>query len=147
MLIQLDSNVASPNGEMGDIIRGAIAPVFLLSGIGTFMLVLTQRLARVIDRIRSLSELPRTPAGSVATQLANLEQRRRAILQGIRSLTLSAHAVCAVVVFLFVDYFTVLPLHRVVAVLFIAAMLMFSAALLSLLREVSLVARGTPEDS
>ena len=40
-------------GEMGDIIRAAVAPVFLLSGIGAFVLVLTQRLARVMDRLHA----------------------------------------------------------------------------------------------
>ena len=39
--------------EMGDIIRAAVAPVFLLSGIGAFVLVLTQRLARVMDRLHA----------------------------------------------------------------------------------------------
>jgi Co/Zn/Cd efflux system component len=54
--------------------------------------------------------------------------------------------VCGVVVALFLDYFTDLPLDPVVAVLFIAAMLLLSSALYCLLREVTLINRGTPED-
>jgi hypothetical protein len=147
MLLQFGPSVVAPNSEMGDIIRGAIAPVFLLSGIGTFMLVFTQRLARVIDRVRALEEASGAIGGNSKVQLVNLEKRRHCILQGIRRLTLSAHAVSAVVVMLFLDYFTSLPLDKVVAVLFMASMLLFSAALLCLLQEVSLVVHGTPEDS
>ena len=43
-------------GEIGHIIQLAIAPVFLLTGVGTNMLVLTNRLARIIDRTRLLEE-------------------------------------------------------------------------------------------
>ena len=50
--------------EMGDIIRAAVAPVFLLSGIGAFVLVLTQRLARVMDRLHADGhDAVRDPAG------------------------------------------------------------------------------------
>ena len=42
--------------EIGHIIQLAIAPVFLLTGVGTNMLVLTNRLARIIDRSRYLEE-------------------------------------------------------------------------------------------
>ena len=43
-------------GEIGHIIQLSIAPVFLLTGVGTNMLVLTNRLARIIDRTRALEE-------------------------------------------------------------------------------------------
>ena len=43
-------------GEIGHIIQLATAPVFLLTGVGTNMLVLTNRLARIIDRTRVLEE-------------------------------------------------------------------------------------------
>jgi len=43
-------------GEVGHIIQLAIAPVFLLTGVGTNLLVLTNRLARIIDRSRMLEE-------------------------------------------------------------------------------------------
>ena len=35
-------------GDIGHIIQLAIAPVFLLSGVGTNLIVLTNRLARII---------------------------------------------------------------------------------------------------
>jgi Co/Zn/Cd efflux system component len=52
-----------------------------------------------------------------------------------------------ILVALFLDYFTDLPLDAPVAALFIAAMVLLSAALYCLLREVSLINQGAPEDS
>jgi hypothetical protein len=37
-------------GDIGHVIQLAIAPVFLLTGVGTMLMVLTNRLARIIDR-------------------------------------------------------------------------------------------------
>ena len=135
--------VETPKEEMADIIRAAVAPVFLLSGIGAFVLVLTQRLARIMDRLRA--------QGSDGVRDANgravLERRGKYIVTGLRLLTLCAHMVSGVVVALFLDYFTDLPLDPLVAVLFIASMVLLSAALYCLLREVGLINRGVPEDS
>lgn len=128
---------------MADIIRAAVAPVFLLSGIGAFVLVLTQRLARVMDRLHADGhDAVRDPGGRKV-----LQRRARYIITGLRQLTLCAHMVCGVVVALFLDYFTTWPLDPLVAVLFIAAMLLLSTALYCLLREVSLLNQGALDDS
>ena len=129
--------------EMGDIIRAAVAPVFLLSGIGAFVLVMTQRLVRVMDRLHADGH----DAVRDAQGRAVLQRRAKFIITGLRLLTLCAHMVCGVVVALFLDYFTDLPLDPLVAVLFIAAMLLLSSALYCLLREVGLINQGAPEDS
>lgn len=129
--------------EMGDIIRAAVAPVFLLSGIGAFVLVLTQRLVRVMDRLHADGH----DAVRDAEGRSVLQRRARYIITGLRLLTLCAHMVCGVVVALFLDYFTNLPLDSLVAVLFIAAMILLSASLYCLLREVGLINHGAPEDS
>ena len=42
--------------DIGKIIQLSIAPVFLLSGVGTHLIVLTNRLGRIIDRSRRLEE-------------------------------------------------------------------------------------------
>ena len=41
--------------EIAHVIQLSIAPVFLLTGVGTLLNVLSGRLARVIDRARFLS--------------------------------------------------------------------------------------------
>ena len=40
--------------KLAEIIQLAVAPVFLLAGLGAFLNVCAGRLARIIDRIRSL---------------------------------------------------------------------------------------------
>jgi len=135
--------VESSQEEIADIIRAAVAPVFLLSGIGAFVLVLTQRLARVMDRLRAQG----TDGVTGDERRAVLHRRGQYIVTGLRLLTLCAHMVCAVIVALFLDYFTDLPLDPLVAVLFIAAMLLLSASLYCLLREVSLINQGPSDDS
>jgi hypothetical protein len=56
---------------LNDIAHGiqlAVAPVFLLSGVGVILTVLTNRLARIVDRARSLEgTLP--PAGDTADEV------------------------------------------------------------------------------
>ena len=42
--------------DIGHVIQLAIAPVFLLTGVCTMLMVLTNRLARIIDRIRVLED-------------------------------------------------------------------------------------------
>jgi len=50
--MQPDSQVVA----VGHVIQLAVAPVFLLTGVGGLLAVLTNRLARIIDRARFLEE-------------------------------------------------------------------------------------------
>src|SRR3954451_8877048 len=48
---------AAPNlsvDVVGEIVRNAVAPVFLLSGIGAFLNVCASRLSRIVDRSRAV---------------------------------------------------------------------------------------------
>src|SRR5258705_5728013 len=69
------------------VIQLAVAPVFLLSGVGVTLTVLTNRLARIIDRARSLeSSLPSTAepaAASMREELRVLSRRARPVHPGI----------------------------------------------------------------
>jgi hypothetical protein len=46
--------------DIGHMIQLAIAPVFLLTGVATKLTVLTNRLARIIDRSRTACRSART---------------------------------------------------------------------------------------
>ena len=63
-------DAVSPLVDIGHVIQLAVAPVFLLSGIGIILTVLTNRLARVVDRARRLEEAARGSTGDL------LEERR-----------------------------------------------------------------------
>ncbi|HTQ31341.1 MAG TPA: DUF2721 domain-containing protein, partial [Opitutaceae bacterium] len=45
------------------VIQLAITPVILVSGVGGLMIALTNRMARIVDRTRTLAGLTRNAAG------------------------------------------------------------------------------------
>lgn len=121
------------------VIQLSVAPVFLLSGIGAMLAVMTNRLARVIDRARALEA--RQTANAVETedvhaQLATLSRRAKLVSRSITLCTMTALLVCAVIAILFLGAFLGFDASVPVALLFIAAMLAFFLGLLSFLREI-----------
>jgi hypothetical protein len=118
----------------------AVAPVFLLSGIGAMLAVMTSRLGRIIDRARDLEErlVDASPEflSSLQTDLRMLSQRAKLIYLAIALCTTTALLVCTVVAFLFVSAFLQFDASVIVALLFIAAMSTFVLGLLWFLREI-----------
>ncbi len=121
-------------------IQLAVAPVFLLSGVGAILAVLTNRLARVIDRSRALdTQLATSPPQATAgirAQLEALSRRAQLISRAITLCTITALLVCAVIATLFVGAFASFDASVPVALLFVAAMVALFAGLLSFLREI-----------
>lgn len=127
--------------SIAEVIRLAVAPVFLLSGVGIMLTVLTNRLARAVDRARILegrsAQVPNEPVDSdVQRQLRALAKRARLLSVAITLLTVCALLVSMVVVMLFMAAFFDFGVVRTIAVLFIAAMIAFVVALLYFLREI-----------
>lgn len=126
------------------VIQFSVAPVFLLTGIGALLGVMTNRLARIVDRARSLETQVAGPAdeatGPLRDELRTLARRARLINRAITLGVLSALLICAVIVGLFVTaYYEWAPnLTRVVAAIFAFALLSLIGGLLSFLREVYL---------
>jgi hypothetical protein len=120
----------------------AVAPVFLLTGIGAILAVMTNRLGRVIDRARVLEEkLEEASPESLATlrtDLAVLSRRAKLNGRAITLCTTTALLVCTVVAVLFLSAFLGFDASILVALLFIAAMLCFFLGLLCFLREIYL---------
>ena len=121
-------------------IQLAVAPVFLLSGIGAMLAVMTSRLGRIIDRARYLEEqlVDVSPEfiSTLQIDLKLLSQRAKLIYSAIALCTTTALLVCAVIAFLFVSAFLQFDASVVVALLFIAAMSTFVLGLLWFLREI-----------
>lgn len=117
----------------------SIAPVFLLSAVGVILGVLTNRLARIVDRARALDPVsPSADEAAVLEELQILEQRKRLILQGVNMCTYSAVLIASVIAALFVGAFVDVDLTAAVAWAFVAAMLTLIFGLLNFLREVRL---------
>jgi hypothetical protein len=127
------------------VIQLAVAPVFLLTGVGTVLNVMTSRLSRIIDRFRVLESItpkagdPRfSPevAGSHQDEMKILAQRERVIYWAISLSTICALLICVVIATLFVGSVMGVQLTSAIAFLFIVAMLALIGGLLSLLREI-----------
>ncbi len=124
------------------VIQLAVAPVFLLTGVGAILSVLVNRLGRVVDRFRALERgLPEAGTDALATaqtEMSILEHRARMIHWAIGFCTGCALLVCIVIATLFVGAITAAEMPGTIATLFITAMLLLVAGLLCFLREIAL---------
>lgn len=130
---------------IAEVIQLAVAPVFLLAGIGAILSVLSLRLGRVTDRARLLeARIPNLSEIDVVQPRAEARlcwRRIRLLYWAVRLAVASALLICLVVISLFVGDLIGTELARVIAILFISAMSLTSAALLCLLVEVSISTR------
>ncbi|HEX8012529.1 MAG TPA: DUF2721 domain-containing protein [Casimicrobiaceae bacterium] len=124
------------------VIQLAVAPVFLLTAIGTLITALNNRLGRAVDRRRvvqeRLQQASQEAAAQARTELARLAQRSRLIYFSILAAVTAALLVCLVVASAFVGALLTLELSRLVAVLFILAMCALIISLALFLREIFL---------
>ena len=121
-------------------IQLAIAPAFLLTGIGATLAVMAHRLARVVDRFRVLRYSAEGLQPRGLAEMHMLLRRSRWVNWAISLSTLSALFVCIVIAALFTGSELQMDPSRVVAMLFIVAMLALIAGLLCFLREIHLSA-------
>ncbi len=125
--------------DMARTIQLAIAPVFLLAGIGAFLNVIASRLARVVDRSRFLEDLHGDARGAerirYVEELRTLEKRMNLASRSIYFGTASGLAVCLLVVVLFVGELIDFNLGDAIAVLFVVAIALLAAAMILFLRE------------
>jgi hypothetical protein len=127
--------------DIAHAIQLAVAPVFLLSGVGVLLGVLTNRLARIVDRARTaearLAGADAEAEGArLRDQLSALARRARLINASITLITIAALFVSLVVALLFTSTLVAINLAVYVAVLFVAAMITLIVALLAFLLEV-----------
>ncbi len=126
--------------DVAHAIQLAVAPVFLFSGIGVFLGVLTNRLARIVDRARRVGESLREASSNspedAQAALAAAARRSRLINVSITLSTIAALLVALVVALLFASTFVPINLAGWVAVIFVLAMVALVGALLSFLFEV-----------
>ncbi|HEX5337842.1 MAG TPA: DUF2721 domain-containing protein [Gallionella sp.] len=119
-------------------IQQAVAPVFLLTGVGAILNVLSGRLARVIDRFRVLDNMATSERAAHATEKETLIRRSRWIRRAITLCTTCALLVSIVIAALFIGSELGKDPSATIAVFFIAAMLALTAGLLCFLHEIAL---------
>jgi hypothetical protein len=130
--------------DIAHLIQSALAPVFLLTGVGTTLNVLTGRLSRAIDRARHLEEkLTHHPADAqqIHADLAVLARRTRYIHTAIAMCGCSAVLIALVVITLFANAFFGSGFAGTIAWLFVGAMVFITAAYIAFLIEVRMATR------
>lgn len=127
------------------VIQLAIAPVFLLSGIGAMLAVLTNRLSRIVDRARRLeagmSQMAADAAARAHGELHALSRRARLVNAAITLCTITALIVASVIALLFLGAFLGRNVGMAIAWLFVTGMVSFVAGLLCFLREIFMATR------
>jgi hypothetical protein len=135
----------SPLSAVARVIQLSVAPVFLLTALGTMLSVFSNRLGRIVDRGRVL--LDRLPGlaeerrASVQAELDRLARRRHLVNLAITFATAAALLVCVLIAAAFVGSMLRSDFSHLVAGLFIGAMVAFIGALLTFLSEVLVAVR------
>jgi len=133
--------------EITNVIQLAVAPVFMLTAVGTLIAALNVRLGRAVDRRHVLEHGLQTLSGSqdddARAELAQIARRIRYAYLSIVFSVLSGLFVCLLIAGAFIGAFVSMDLTRMVAVLFVLAVASLTASLLLFLREIFL-AVSTP---
>lgn len=149
---------ASHVAGVAQVIQAAVAPVFLLAGVGATLNVLASRIGRIIDRARIMEDRLHAAGPDLARDLHSrlrvLSRRATLINRAIGLCVVCGLLVSLVVAALFVSALLRIDLAMPIAIVFVVALLSLAAALLCFLREVfiatsSLTFGGTrrPTDS
>jgi hypothetical protein len=119
-------------------IQQAVAPVFLLTGIGAILSVLAGRVGRVVDRFRLLNEMKGEKEERHLDEMRVLCQRAHWNHGAITLCTMSALCVSLSIAALFIGAELRIDLSGAVSLLFVTAMLTLISGLLCFLREITL---------
>jgi hypothetical protein len=129
------------------LIQLALGPVFLISGVGITLSMLTQRVARIVDRARSLES--QRESTTAEKTLVHIDEDLRVIFRRVRYIN-SAIALCTtsalltalVVTLLFASEFSPLGVGGVIAGMFVAATACLALAFLMFLIEVRIATKA-----
>ncbi len=133
-------------GDIGKIIQLSIAPVFMVSGVGTHLIVLTNRLGRIIDRSRQLENNLAPDALQHDAELGELYTRSHLINRSITLACLCALCICLVIAALFVGDAFDIELAKLIALFFVLSMVSLIGSFAYFLREIFVATRTLERD-
>jgi hypothetical protein len=138
-----------PIADISHTIQLSLAPAFLLVAIGNLIIILTNRLGRIIDRRRVLLNQPPEIKNDpeVIHEIADLHHRRIFIYFAILFAVIGALLVCLVIAGAFIGALLNARLAEIVAGLFVLTMLFLVIAWTLFLREIYLSIRIGPHPS
>jgi len=122
-------------------IRDAVAPVFLLTGIGSILGVLVNRLSRSIDRARVINAMNDEQFAEFADELGIIVRRTRWMRWSVGLFIFAGLCVAISIASVFISVELRLNLTHFVLIAFITAMLSLTVGLLCFLREIILASK------
>ncbi len=133
--------------HVATLIQQALGPVFLISGVGITLSMLTARLARIVDRARTLED--RREATTDEKRIADIDQDLKYIVRRTRYIngaiilsTLSAFFTALVVTLLFASAFSPLSVGAIIAILFVLSLLALVISFAMFLIEIRVATRS-----
>ncbi|HRE81725.1 MAG TPA: DUF2721 domain-containing protein [Opitutaceae bacterium] len=130
------------------LIQLAVTPVILITGLGSLLLTMTNRLARIVDRTRILAGQMRTTAGEerehVALQLRIMYRRAKVVRMAVTLAASSMFISGLLVVVIFTSALIQRDWASLIVALFILSILFLLGALAFFIRDIfmSLIAVG-----
>ena len=124
--------------DVARLIQLAVAPIFLLTAVATTLMVLAGRLARIVDRGRSVESRAAHDPAAQREELLLIQRRAHIIYRALFLGVFAAILVCLLMTTAFLGEVLRLNVATSVILCFIAALFCYTGALLCLLREVSL---------
>lgn len=123
------------------VLQTAIGPVILISGVGLLVLSMTNRLARIVDRMRDIWRDAQRSDGSeranMYTQLRLLRRRAALVQRSVTFAVLSIFFAAVLIVALFVAALLRFEVAWAISFLFVLCLASLIASLSSFLREIN----------
>lgn len=124
--------------EIATVIQLAVAPAFLLTGIGAILAVMSTRLSRIVDRYRILNQGSKKLNMEHKKEIEFLIKRSKWTHWAIALTTVSALLICVLIAMIFIATEVLFNFDQLITFLFILAMAFLIFGLLSFLKEVDL---------
>jgi len=124
-------------------IRDAVTPVFLLTGIGSILGVLVNRLSRSIDRARAINAMQDEQFYKFTDELDIIVRRTRWMRWSVGLFIFAGLCVAISIAAMFIGVELRVNLPHFVLITFITAMFSLTIGLLCFLREIILASRET----
>jgi len=136
-------NSAADIHDVSLAIRDAVTPVFLLTGIGSILGVLVNRLSRSIDRARAINAMNDEQFFKCADELDIIVKRTRWMRWSVGLFIFAGLCVAISIASVFIGVELRVNLPHFVLMTFITAMFSLTIGLLCFLREIILASRET----
>jgi hypothetical protein len=130
------------------VLQASISPVALISGVGLLILSVSNRLGRVMDRLRELLDRRRSGASDshVANQITVLHRRARILRNSLTSAAVCVLLASALVLLLFTVAMFGAHLELLVMALFASSLLSLITSLVLFIIDMNLSLRAVEEE-